>query len=218
MSISASFSNHITGICHRIMAIPRRQYHRQKAKRNKNYSPTIVCNNCTGGVMLHDLGLRFNTPTINTLFYSFDDFFFFCLHIKELQHVELQKEETNEFKYPIASLFFNERKIRIGLVHYKSFEEGKMIWEKRFKRVNLNNIFFIYESPNVTECDAISFFQKYPHNGMIISKKNEALTYKNYFGEDFYDNWYPGKILDFRNLFSRKRFLDNIDYISFLNA
>ncbi len=167
--------------------------------------------------MLHDLGLRFNTPTINTLFYSFDDFFFFCLHIKELQHVELQKEKTNEFKYPIASLLFNGRKIRIGLVHYKSFEEGKMIWKKRFKRVNFDNIFFIYESPNVIKSDAISFFQKFPHNGMIISKKNEALTYKNYFGEDFYDNWYPGKILDYVHPFSLIRYLDDIDYIKYLN-
>ena len=29
---------------------------------------SILCNNCTGGFILHDLGLRFDSPTINMFF------------------------------------------------------------------------------------------------------------------------------------------------------
>lgn len=53
---------------------------------------------------------------------------------------------------------------------------------------------------------------------MIISKKNESIAYKNYVGKDFYNLWYPGKILDYKSSFSVKRFLDEVDYVSFLNS
>lgn len=31
----------------------------------KNHDFSILCNNCNGGVISHDLGLRFNSPTVN---------------------------------------------------------------------------------------------------------------------------------------------------------
>lgn len=34
-------------------------------KRLTNFSPTIVCSNCTGGFVYHWLGLQFNSPFIN---------------------------------------------------------------------------------------------------------------------------------------------------------
>lgn len=33
-------------------------------KRLRNRDISILCNNCTGGFVLHDLGIRFNSPTI----------------------------------------------------------------------------------------------------------------------------------------------------------
>ena len=37
-----------------------------------NKDATIFSCNCTGGVMLHDLGLKFNTPTVNFFFHADD--------------------------------------------------------------------------------------------------------------------------------------------------
>lgn len=42
--------------------------------RIKNKKFTLLCNNCNGGVILNDLGLKFNTPTINMFFYHYDFF------------------------------------------------------------------------------------------------------------------------------------------------
>lgn len=45
-------------------------------RRLRNYSPTIISNNCCAGFIYHDLGLKFNSPTINfdsekfSVFYS----------------------------------------------------------------------------------------------------------------------------------------------------
>ena len=42
---------------------------------------SILCNNCTGGLILHDLGLRFDSPTVNMFFHELD-FFEFIEHFE----------------------------------------------------------------------------------------------------------------------------------------
>ena len=50
-----------------------RLYKELKRKRLKNFNPTIISSNCNGGIIYHDLGLPFNSPTIN-LSMDTDDF------------------------------------------------------------------------------------------------------------------------------------------------
>ena len=47
--------------------------------RNKyiNHDVSIISMNCTGGILYHDLGLKFLSPTIN-LFFRAEDFIKFC--------------------------------------------------------------------------------------------------------------------------------------------
>ena len=45
----------------------------------KKVSPSIICNNCTGAVILHDLGLPFNTPTVNLYFADPYEFIFLLI-------------------------------------------------------------------------------------------------------------------------------------------
>lgn len=95
----------IKGLFYRVLKYPRLYYHKIKAKRHKgNSSLSIVCNNCTGGIILHDLGLRFNTPTINTLFFNFDDFYYFVQHIEVFAKKELLELKHNTKEYPIEGI------------------------------------------------------------------------------------------------------------------
>lgn len=43
-----------------------------RANRNRliNQDFSLLCNNCNGGVICHDLGLQFRSPTVNLFFYS----------------------------------------------------------------------------------------------------------------------------------------------------
>lgn len=47
---------------------------------NSNF--TIISNNCVGGIMYHDLGERFNSPTVNLMFHI-SDFFTFLENLHE---------------------------------------------------------------------------------------------------------------------------------------
>lgn len=37
-------------------------------KELQNHDFTIICNNCTGGIISHDLGCEFKSPTVNLFF------------------------------------------------------------------------------------------------------------------------------------------------------
>lgn len=132
--ILASFKERIVahkrGLSNRIMRLPRKMYHIRKSRMNKNDSPTIICNNCVGGVILHDLGLKFNTPTINTLFFCFDDFLYFVEHLKEFSELDVYELKQTEHPFPVGVQEYKGRKIRVGFVHYASFDEGKAAWKR----------------------------------------------------------------------------------------
>ncbi|WP_256374685.1 DUF1919 domain-containing protein [Prevotella sp. HMSC073D09] len=200
------------------MRLPREMYHIRKSRMNKNNSPTIICNNCVGGVILHDLGLRFNTPTINTLFLSFDDFLYFVEHLKEFSELDVYELKQTEYPFPVGIQEHEGRVVRVGFVHYASFDEGKAAWIKRMKRVNLDNTFVVYESQMISdeELDAFSSI-KYPKMVLSLTDKSRERKYSYYKGHQLYKNWFPGKILVYKGFFRTKRYLDDFDYISFLN-
>lgn len=55
-------------------------------KRLKNNEFSIISNDCTGGVIYHDLGLRFTSPTINLFFEPYEDYLYFLSNIKDYLH------------------------------------------------------------------------------------------------------------------------------------
>lgn len=71
-----SFTSRWNAFMRKTFVMPRMR----KRLKNKNFS--LITNNCTGGFIYHDLGLRFNSPTINLFFYK-DHFFTFLEHLEE---------------------------------------------------------------------------------------------------------------------------------------
>lgn len=75
----------------------------ENKKRLSNRNFTILCNNCVGGVILHELGERFNSPTVN-LFFGAEDY------IKFLEKLDYYLSQTlvevqSDKDYPVAKLW-----------------------------------------------------------------------------------------------------------------
>ena len=81
---------------------------------------------------MNDLGVKFNTPTVN-LFLKPKDFNKFLLNFDKYINMDLEEEKVEDLKYPIGKL----GDIKIYFQHYKSFEEAKVKWDERKKRVNV---------------------------------------------------------------------------------
>ena len=108
-------------------------------KRLKNHDITLLSNNCNGACILHDLGLKFNSPFVNLWLYP-KDFIKYCGNIKYYMSKELTFIDKWEgLDYPVGLL----DDIKIYFQHYHSEEEAKKKWEERTKRMNLSNLFVL---------------------------------------------------------------------------
>ena len=210
------FVIHFKGVTERIMRPFRERYHRNKAKKFKGPIPSIISINCIGGVMLHDLGCRFNTPTINLFFRTQQEFFYFVMHLEIMMELPLEEIKNSEYNAPVGVIKHNENEVGIVFLHYKDFQSANEKWQQRIKRINLDNVVVLLEGPQVDR-DIINDFDEIPYKKKIISCP--IVNAPEYYQPlDIYEKWHPGKILDYKSVFSVERYLDDWDYISFLKG
>lgn len=119
---------------------------KQRTLRNRliNKQFTLLSSNCLGGLIYHEFGLKFLSPTVNLRFSS-KEFVKFVVNIEEylkLNFVEIPTEKS----YLIGML----GDITVHFVHYSSFEEAVNKWKERCKRINWDNTFVL-----LNDCDGI---------------------------------------------------------------
>ena len=129
-------------------AIKRREKMR-KALTNRN--PTFLCPNCIGGLLFHDLGLQFRSPTVNLMMFQ-TDFAKFVLDMDNYLKQEFQFFKHPEYNFPCAHL----GDITVHFTHYHSEDEAERIWRDRSTRIDKNNLFvFIEERDDLTKEDIV---------------------------------------------------------------
>ena len=153
-----------------------------------NKDLTLLCNNCIGGTILHDLKQRFNTPTVN-LFIHAPDYIAFLERLeyylnKEITFSFLSKYDSEVRPYPVGTI----EDIEIHFVHYHDFEHAREKWEARAKRINFDKIFVIGSDKGHCTPEIITRFLQLPYKNKIFfsSKKHpapEVLFFKEYSNE-----------------------------------
>lgn len=94
---------------------------------NKNF--TIFSTNCIGGVIYHNLGLKFLSPTIN-LWISPEDYIKLLKDPqKYLLNSDMHEIKMKNIDYPVGRL----NDITIYGQHYINFDELKYKWNERKK-------------------------------------------------------------------------------------
>lgn len=183
-------------------------YNRWKAQRqNRNQSFSLICGNCMGGYIYHQLGLPFLSPTIN-LVMSQLDLFKLASNLRSYQFKRFKEGSDGWHSLDDIKIFFT---------HYPDFESGANAWYKRFERVNYKNLYII-----ATDRDGITeeHIRKY---GSISCKKVIVFTAQKYpypwcFQiEKFKDKHFVGNILG-KTLDGRWRFEHFFDFVGWLNS
>lgn len=105
---------------------------------------TILTEDCMAGYLYKYLGLRFSSPTINTLFDE-DDYALFISNFTEYisKPLELYREGSlrrNEYPIGIIRNRYGGG-VKINFVHCTEFKEAKQQWDRRKERVHTDNIF-----------------------------------------------------------------------------
>ena len=128
----------------------------------RNSKITILSSNCTGGIIYHELGLSFLSPTINIRIPS-NDFVRFILNAEEYLKKELVFFQSDE-DCPAAYL----GDIPIYFVHYKTEEESRNKWEERKKRINWGNVYVILNDRDGVTHEDILALQKANYRNMVV--------------------------------------------------
>lgn len=186
---------------------------------NENF--TIIANNCIGGIIYHDLGLKFMSPTINLWFTPSD-------YIKLLQHphdflsnTSMTEDTSTNLSYPVGILSSPDYgEIKVYGEHYKDFDELKEKWDDRTQRINWDNLLvFFIERDGCTYEDLLAFDQL-PYEKKIAFTKKEYPELKNTI---VLPNTYNEEKAEVKNLcdalkeLPEFRDIDRFDFVKFIN-
>ena len=187
-------------------------------KRLKNGTPSFLCPNCIGGILFHDLGLRFQSPTVN-LMITQKDFVKFVLNMDAYLAGEFEFFEHESYTCPCAYLTGGGlEKIAIHFTHYHSPEEAVNKWKERAKRIDRDNLFvFLQERDGLTK-DEIQALASVQLKGLVVftAHNYEDIPYALQIPE-YEPAGEVGNILEKSWLNGTRKYEKHFDFVSWFN-
>lgn len=183
----------------------------RKALNNDNI--TFFCPNCIGGILFHDLGLRFCSPTVN-LMMTQTDFVKFILNFDYYINKDFEFFNHEEYTCPCAKL----DDITVHFTHYHSPEDAVHKWKERVKRINKDNTFiFLTERDGITE-ESIRELSKLKARGIVVftAKKYPDIKYSVYI-DKYAESGEIGNILEKSLLNGKREYEKYFDFIKWFN-
>lgn len=187
-------------------------YRIRQRRRLKNFEFSIITPNCTGGFIYRDLCLPYLSPTVN-LTIRMNDFVRLAENFKWYMEKEIV-ELKEDYGYPAGML----GDIRINFVHYENFEKAIRKWNERKKRIKWDNLFFIGIERGCAY-ETLQRFDRLPYRNKVVLTHLEYPEIKSsYYIKGFEGDSEIGNLLKFKNQSIKRRYLDDFDYVSFLNS
>ena len=189
-------------------------YKKRKRKKLKNLTPTIISSNCNGEFMYYDMKLQFRSPTIN-LWFNMNDYVKFLENLHWYLNQPIQEVKNHNANCPIGLL----ADIEIQFTHYKTFEEAVRKWNERKERIDWDNLFIIAIDGDGCSYESLKKFDSLPYKNKVIFTHIPYPEIKSsYYIKGFEDKDGVGILLYFKKQFLIRRYLDDFDYVSFLNG
>lgn len=183
----------------------------QNIRKLKTDNICLICNNCVGGAILHDLHMRFNTPTINTWIPD-EDFFKLVGNLNFYRKQPLVYIPSESDKYVVAEL----GGIFIHFMHETDFTKAKEDWERRFSRVDEDNIYVMYIANTEASIKGIQFIDSLNCNKIVLSylphDEIESCRFIRGFEQPTVKN-----LISYKSALSIYRGYDSFDYVQWIN-
>ena len=162
--------------------------------------------------MCHDLGLRFNSPTIN-LYMEAEDYIRFLENLDYYLDIDANELEFLDEKvdYPVGIL----RDIKIYFVHYSKEKDIIEKWNKRRKRINKKSLCVIMTDRDGCTPEIIDRFLHLPYRKIFFSHKKETnkdIIYMPCFKKQLQ----VGSLTDFCSVLGKRYYNKYFDYVKWL--
>lgn len=183
---------------------------------NRDFS--FLVPNCLGGILLHDLGLRFLSPTVN-LMLTQDEFLSFVLNLDAYLSEQLSFLERPEGECPRATLSPSGLpQILIHFTHYKTEQEASEKWYERAQRINRDNLFILIEERDGIGRQELEAFGTLKARGIVAFTCNEYadLPYCVYMPQ-YHSAGEVGNILKKRLIDDSREYEHFFDFVKWFN-
>ncbi len=188
-------------------------YKQKRVKKLKNNDFSIISSNCIGMFMYKDMELPYLSSTIN-LSIPMNDFVKMAENLRWYMEQKITQAETKE-DYPVGFL----GDVEIRFIHYSTFEEAVWKWEERKKRINWDNLFIAGAERDGCTYETIRRFQQLPYKNKVIFTHVRYPEFPSaYYIKGFEEEKEVGVITFFKEQFFKRRYLDDFDYVRFLNG
>lgn len=192
----------------------RRVYLKRLKLKLKNKDVSLISSNCTGATMLHDLGLRFNSPFVN-LWITPKDYIKLLTDLKKYMNMELTFVKEDGIEYPIGAL----DGIRIYFQHYKTEEEARSKWDARKERINYENLFVLFSDRDGCTKEDLIAFDKLPYKYKVVFTNREYSDIKSaFYIRGFEKEKSVGMCMAFTSAWSYKKYFDQFDSVAWFNG
>lgn len=196
-----------------IQRIEWRLYKEWKRLRLKNRTPSIIASNCIGTFMYYDMKLRYLSPTIN-LSFEMNDYVRFLEDLPRYLEQPVVPCADDRFDYPCGMI----GDVQIRFNHYKTFEEAAAKWEERKKRIDWDNLFIVGIDGDDCTYESLQRFDALPYlNKVIFTHKPYPEFASAHYLPGFENLGGIGRATDFMDQPRIRRYMDDFDYIAFLN-
>ena len=213
----------LSDLLRRLTEKRRERYKKSLQRRLHNTTPTIIGNNCVCGMIYRDLNLPYLSPTANVLIGA-NDFFELVSDLPHYLTCPLEQTTLEGTAYPVGILRKESKQVLLRFMHDSSFEEARDKWTRRCSRVQWDNLYIV-------------FHQEFPRQRIRLGKKNhwhkkfKNIPYSNKrmlvntwlsFDKEIVplSKWFFFKginALNYPTQYSKKRLIDQFQYIRFLN-
>lgn len=185
----------------------------KKRKKLEIKEPSIIASNCVGTFIYSDMNLRWCSPTVN-LMIEMPDFVKFVERLVWYLEQNITFIDDPDHDYPVGML----GDIKLFFVHYKTPEEALEKWETRKRRIDPDNLYIIGCEKDGCTYETIQRFDKLPYKNKAILTKQEYPEFSSaWYLPGFEDCEALGTVTNFKDQFAKRRYMDDFDYITFLN-
>ena len=189
----------------------RKFYLKTKKKELSNKTPSVFSSNCVGCMVLHDLGLQFNSPFVN-LYLTAKDYLKFLSDPQKYLDAEFE-EVTSDRTYPVGKLL----DLTFYFVHYSSFNEAVTASKRRAKRINFDNLFVIFSERDGCDYKDLEIFDNLPFkNKVVFTHKPYSEIKSSFYISGFEKENELGSILSWDKKIGRKIY-DRFDFVKWFN-
>lgn len=187
----------------------------------ENSNASIICSNCLGGYIYHWLGIQFQSPFIN-LWQTNEDFIAMLENLETFLSSSVKEVRDSGEDYPVGEV----NGIRIYFMHYDNFDDAIRTWNKRKERIDFDNMGIMFSNFDGDE-KILERFEALPFKHKVVFV-DKPCDYKSAFyirGFRMYKKIYkilkPNSVPNLfqtQNFFTGKRFIDQFDYVDFMNS